>query len=61
MKMMSIVCAIGFWAVVTHFLMNKLQLNFSDLDWGFGGVAAVFGLFFILFVFTIATFMLGDD
>ena len=61
MKMMSIVCAIGFWAMVILLLMNKLQLNISDLDWGFGGVAAVFGLFFILFIFTIATFMFDDD
>ena len=61
MKMMSIVCAIGFWAMVIPLLMNKLQLNISDLDWGFGGVAAVFGLFFVLFVFIIAAAMFGDD
>ena len=32
MKMMSIVCTIGFWAMVIPLLMNKLQLNISDLD-----------------------------
>ena len=37
MKMMSIVCAIGFWIMVIPFLMNKLQLNMSDLNWSFGG------------------------
>ena len=61
MKMMSIVCAIGFWIMVIPFLMNKLQLNMSDLNWSFGGVAAVFGLFFILFGLSLAAIMYGDD
>lgn len=51
MKMMSIVCAIGFWVMVIPLLMNKLQLNISDLDWGFGGSSRS-----IWFVFCIVCF-----